>query len=343
MEESAITLPGRIPHFKSEDVKILSSSETKVAVWQVHQSACELSGKLVQLWQQFFPNAIVPKPMTNLCLTCQENTAKLQHAANLSASEKSELIKTQQEHLNCAQGERDFYKYSCTACEGTLKTFGTDTHLNLESRQTGSLDGIIHYSFDYAQQGHILSNPMQPGSMYFKTLMCEGIPRQVKFLIDKAASARKGANMTISYVPYFFENQGLGEMDAHLHADNCAGKTKTIIFYGIWHGELDAPSAITYSFLNTGHTKFGPDRSFGVIKKAFKVIYVSSLYEFACLVKTSGSSGVNIAQLEGTHNGRVVVPVYDWASFLGQYFKKMPNIKKFHHFRFSKESWNGLL
>ena len=94
---------------------------------------------------------------------------------------------------------------------------------------------------------------------------------------------------------------------------------------------------ITYSFLVAGHTKFAPDRCFGLIKKAYKVNYVSSLYEFARLVETS-SSGVNKAQLVGTHNGNVIVPVYDWISFLGQYFKKLPNITKFHHFRFSKEN-----
>lgn len=56
------------------------------------------------------------------------------------------------------------------------------------------------------------------------------------------------------------------------------------------------------------------------------------------LVETSSSTGVNKAQLVGTHNGRVIVPIYDWISFLGQYFKKLPNITKFHHFRFSQEN-----
>ena len=37
------------------------------------------------------------------------------------------------------------------------------------------------------------------------------------------------------------------------------------------------------------------------------------------------------------HDRRVVVPVYDWSTFFGQYFKKLPNIKKFNYFRFSNE------
>lgn len=75
-----------------------------------------------------------------------------------------------------------------------------------------------------------------------------------------------------------------------------------------------------------------------MIKKAFKVTYVLSLYEFARLVETSSTSGLNKAQLVGTHDGRVIVPVYDGSLFLGQYFKTLPNIKKFHHFRFSNEN-----
>ena len=63
--------------------------------------------------------------------------------------------------------------------------------------------------------------------------------------------------------------------------------------------------------------------------------YVSSLYELGSVVETSSSVGVNKAQLVGTHDGKVVVPVYDWSSFLAQYFKKIHNITKFHHFRFA--------
>jgi len=75
-----------------------------------------------------------------------------------------------------------------------------------------------------------------------------------------------------------------------------------------------------------------------VKKNSYKVSYVSSLYEFARLVETSSSAGVNKAQIVATHDDRVIVPVYDWVSFLGEYFKKIPNLKKFHHFAFSKET-----
>ena len=67
---------------------------------------------------------------------------------------------------------------------------------------------------------------------------------------------------------------------------------------------------ILYSFLVAGHTKFGPDHCFGMIKKTYKVTYVSSLYELARMVENSSSVSVNKAQLVGTHDGRIIVPVY---------------------------------
>ena len=75
-----------------------------------------------------------------------------------------------------------------------------------------------------------------------------------------------------------------------------------------------------------------------MIKKSYKVTYVSSLYELARMVENSSSVGVNKAQIVGTHDGRIIVPVYDLVSFLERYFKRIPSIKKYHHFHFSKDS-----
>ena len=355
IEENAISLPGRIPGFKSDEVKVLSSSESKIRVWRDYEEACEASSlravsyrKFLQLWEQFHPNVVVSKTMTDLCWTCQQSTNKLQRAANLSDREKSECLKAHQDHLNCAKSEREHYKNSCANSENALETIGTETLLNRENRAACSLNATVHYSFDYAQQVHYPSNPLQPGPIYFKTprkcgifgVMCEGLPRQVNFLIDEASSAGKGGNATISYVHYYFEHHELGETDVQLNADNCTGQNKNnyFLWYLAWRTIMELHSSITYSFLIAGHTKFAPDSCFGLIKKVYKVTYVSSLYEFAQLVETSSTAGVNKAQLVGTHNGRVIVPVYDWSTFLGQYFKKLPNIKKSHHFRFSREN-----
>ena len=69
--------------------------------------------------------------------------------------------------------------------------------------------------------------------------MCEAIPQQVNYLIDEAVG--KGENVTISYVHHYFENHGLGETDAHLHADNCSGQNKNnyFIWYLAWQRQTD--------------------------------------------------------------------------------------------------------
>ena len=78
---------------------------------------------------------------------------------------------------------------------------------------------------------------------------------------------------------------------------------------------MNLHDTVLYSFLIAGHTKFGPDRCFGMVKKSYKVTYVSSIFELARLVENSSSIGINKAQLVATHDGRIIVPVYDWTSF----------------------------
>lgn len=51
---------------------------------------------------------------------------------------------------------------------------------------------------------------------------------------------------------------------------------------------------------------------------------------------TSSKTGAHKVQPVVTQDGLVIVATYDWSTFLGQHFKKIPNIKKFHHDRFSK-------
>ena len=68
-----------------------------------------------------------------------------------------------------------------------------------------------HYSFDFAQQVHYPSNPLQPGPIYFLTprkaaifgVCCEAIPRQVNFIIDGASDTGKGVNTVVSMLDFF--------------------------------------------------------------------------------------------------------------------------------------------
>ena len=99
-----------------------------MSVWHKFKKACEETGtqavcytKFIDLWQQFHPNVVVAKPMSGLCLTCQQNTSKLLGSANLPDREKSECVQVQQEHLNRVQTERQLYRGSAKKLKETLK------------------------------------------------------------------------------------------------------------------------------------------------------------------------------------------------------------------------------
>jgi len=127
-KENAVLLPGRIPGFKNDDIRLLSSSETKMNVWRAFETVCEETGKqavgyttFTKLWQQFHPDLLITKPVTDLCLTCQQNTSKLLRSANLPDNEKSQCVLAQQEHLSCVQTEREFYRNTCTESNNNLE------------------------------------------------------------------------------------------------------------------------------------------------------------------------------------------------------------------------------
>ena len=44
---------------------------------------------------------------------------------------------------------------------------------------------------------------------------------------------------------------------------------------------------------------------------------------------------MNTVQLVGTQSGETLVPVYSWNTFLGDHFRKLPGIKRYHHFTLS--------
>ena len=102
------------------------------------------------------------------------------------------MIQQAKAHVDLAEKERRFYKEQCrTSKEALERDF---------VRADGSVDvppidvppcsrnTTLHISFDFAQQVHYPSNPLQPGPIYFLTprkcgifgVCREGIQLQVK-------------------------------------------------------------------------------------------------------------------------------------------------------------------
>ena len=350
-EDQALLLPGRVPGFKRVDVKLLPSVLTKHSLWKTYSEICADNGqtsvgysKFCDLWNQLCPFVVIMRPATDLCWTCQKNNNFIQKSVNMPEGQKAEAIRAQEQHLRLAAGEREFYKNCCKQSKENIRQYLQEIDFNF-GRAPCSFNGTVHYSYDYAQQLHYPSDPNQPGPIYFKTprkcaifgVCCESIPRQVNFLIDENVLTGKGANSTISYVHYFFGRHGLGEKTAEIHADNCGAQNKNSAFlwYYMWRAMSGLHEEINYHFLLPGHTKFAPDWCFGLLKQRTRRTFISSLFDIATSVEESAS--VNVAELVGLHNGTVLVPCYDWTTFLGLYFKKFPQIKSYYHFRFHKD------
>jgi hypothetical protein len=151
-------------------------------------------------------------------------------------------------------------------------------------------------------------------------------------LIDEACDTRKGANTIVSLLHHFLQVHGLGESEVHLHADNCVGQNKnnTMLQYLLWRTIVGLHAKINLSFLIVGHTKFAPDCCFGLIKQRFRRTNVSSLDDIARVVDQSAKA--NVPQLVGTQEGDILVHAYDWAGIFAPHFKKLKNIKTYHHF-----------
>ena len=156
----------------------------------------------------------------------------------------SEAMKT---HILAAQAERDYYRECTAKASEELKEVAPEPPPVLEC--SAQLK-YVHYTFDFAQNVCLLYTARQAGPLYFKTprkvqifgVNSEGIPKQVNYLLDEAdtigldGKKSHGANTVVSLLHHFFEHHGHGEVECHLHADNCSGqnKNKTLLAYLAW-------------------------------------------------------------------------------------------------------------
>ena len=101
----------------------------------------------------------------------------------------------------------------------------------------------------------------------------------------------------------------------------------------LWRCIVGLHRSIEMHFMVVGHTKFAPDWCFGLFKQCYRRTAVSCLDDVVSAVTGSTQTGVNIPQLVGDEAGTIFVPQYDWQAFLSPFFKPLPGIKSFQHFR----------
>ncbi|XP_071486520.1 uncharacterized protein [Diadema antillarum] len=357
-EQQGMVIPGRVSGVNSTDprIRLLPCNITKSSVWRSYKKAISdqnaervsagLGGfriasyrSFLNLWDQYCPFVMTTRPQSDLCWQCQQNSAAVYNSANLDEDTKLSRLRKQQDHLAHVAAERNLYREMVGNAQNAVN--------QKPAGEAPAAPEVMHYSFDYAQQMHFPSDPMQPGPIYFLCprkcalfgIVCDGTNEQVNYLIDEGMQSCKGSNSVISYLHDFFRNYGMGERTAHLHCDNCGGQNKNrfVMWYLAWRTLCGLHHEISINFMVPGHTKFSPDRGFGLIKHRYKRQLVSSLQDLSDMVSDSSVSGYNIPRLVGMEDGSVIVPTYDWQTFLSPYFSALPGIKQFHHVRFNAD------
>ena len=90
--------------------------------------------------------------------------------------------------------------------------------------------------------------------------------------------------------------------------------------------------SLELDFIIVGHTKFSPDRYFGMFKKLFRRSFVSTLTEIATVADKSTTSGQIVPQLIRDIDGTLLVKFYQWSAYLSKSFRNIPNILSYHRF-----------
>ncbi len=291
-----------------------------------------------RLWIEHFPHIVFSKTKSDLCMTCEDNK-KLINASIATGDEEYKLdcLMRAKEHLVAAKKERDYYRASIQEAKQSYANAPFDGTAN------PAQDSVMHYSWDFAQQLQFPYEDHQVGPIYFKSpriaqlfgICCEAIPRQVNYLVDEADFPGKGADTVISLLDHFFDNYGLGEEHALLTADNCVGQNKNnaVLQYLIYRVLTGKHKSVTLSFMLVGHTKFSPDGYFGLIKKRYRRSKVYTYDHLADVVNSSTTGRFNTCQSYRAGQGCEVVQFRKWSAWLGQIFKKLPEITKYQHFR----------
>ena len=62
---------------------------------------------------------------------------------------------------------------------------------------------------------------------------------------------------------------------------------------------------------------------------------MSCLDDMARVVEASAQT--NVAELVGREDGTIYIPMYSWSTFLAPHFRRVPQLKKYHHITISCE------
>ena len=107
---------------------------------------------------------------------------------------------------------------------------------------------------------------------------------------------------------HYLDHHDVKEKDVRLQADNCVGQNENniVIQYLVWRVATGKSTKCSLSFLLAGHTKFAPDRFFGLFKRRNRHCIVCTLDDVCRTVLSSTVTGQNKVQLTVQYGKRLV-------------------------------------
>ncbi|RUS74333.1 hypothetical protein EGW08_017903, partial [Elysia chlorotica] len=97
------------------------------------------------------------KPATHLCWQCQKGASAVMRSLSQPVDVRAKAIRDMQDHIDSFKLERSVYT---AIIEETKRSITPTSALGVHPHN--SWDSVMHYSFDFAQQIHYPSNPLQP-------------------------------------------------------------------------------------------------------------------------------------------------------------------------------------
>lgn len=153
-------------------------------------------------------------------------------------------------------------------------------------------------------------------------------------MIDEEHDIGKGPNTVVSILHYHLETYCKNVQTIVLFCDNCVGQNKNnvMLSYLQWRLVRGLNTTILLNFLLTGHTKFAPDRFFGIFKAKYAVTNIDTYEDLLQCVVQSSPGGHNTAVSSKN------VVWYEWDSYFKPFYKPLVGITQFHHFIMDKNS-----
>jgi hypothetical protein len=332
----AVALPGRLPNFKDWRVLQLPSAFTKAVVHRKYVESCTLANTVpvhlksfLKMWRQLCPYISPMKLATDLCDVCNLNMIAIRKSINSSDAEKKEMLDTAVGHLERAGVQRRFYQSE------------------VERAKKSPKKSLMVLSFDYAQTVSYPSSPQAVGSIYFKAgrklelfgIHNEGEGVQHTYIVDEDHHAGKGANEVISMLHDYLSNARQVD-ELVLFCDNTVGQNKNnaLLHYLSWRIHTGLNKKISLNFLLVGHTKFAPDRVFGLIKLTLAKWVIDTMRDFIRCVVSASPGGHSLAvPTSNPVTKQTFVKWYTWDAYLRQFYKPLLKLTQYHHFNFSND------